>query len=47
VGTLRLLTEAQFERFVFGNVVELHAGMNPRFFDGTVLEDALTKGMQS
>jgi predicted TIM-barrel fold metal-dependent hydrolase len=37
-----LLTEEQFQRFVFGNVVELHAGMNPRFFDGTVVEAALT-----
>ena len=42
-----LLTEEQFERFVFGNVVELHAGMNPRFFDGTVMEVALSKGMHS
>jgi predicted TIM-barrel fold metal-dependent hydrolase len=33
-----LLTEAQFERFVFTNVVELHTATNPRFFDGTILE---------
>lgn len=37
------IDEGQFEDFVFGNPVRLWAGMNPRFFDGTVVEDAAKK----
>lgn len=33
-----LLSEADFEEFTFGNAVSLHAGMNPEFFHGTVVE---------
>ncbi len=35
-----LLDEKAFRDFVFGNVVRLHGGMNPNFFDGTVVQDA-------
>lgn len=33
-----LLDEADFESLVFSNAVRLHAGMNPDFFTGTVVE---------
>ena len=36
-----LITEANFEEFTFGNAVDLHAGMNPEFFVGTVVEEAV------
>ncbi|HEY2303735.1 MAG TPA: amidohydrolase family protein [Acidimicrobiales bacterium] len=32
------MTENDFRQFVFVNPVELHAGMNPRFFEGTRIE---------
>ncbi|MDP7547106.1 MAG: amidohydrolase, partial [Alphaproteobacteria bacterium] len=32
------LTEADFRDFTFANVVGMHAGMNPDFFKGTVVE---------
>ena len=32
------ISEANFEEFTFGNAVDLHAGMNPDFFEGTVVE---------
>jgi hypothetical protein len=34
---------AEFRDFTFGHVAELHAGMNPAFFDGTVVEDEVRK----
>ncbi|MDO8280931.1 MAG: amidohydrolase family protein [Burkholderiaceae bacterium] len=34
-----LLDEKAFRDFVFGNVVRLHGGMNPNFFDGTVVQE--------
>ncbi len=37
------LTEDDFRDFTFGNVVGMHAGMNPDFFNGTVVEDAVEK----
>lgn len=37
------IEEADFRDFTFGNVVEMHAGMNPDFFKGTVVEDAVEK----
>lgn len=37
------LDEADFRDFTFGNVVEMHASMNPNFFKGTVVEDAVEK----
>jgi hypothetical protein len=33
-----MLTAEDFSDFVFANPVRLHAGMNPEFFKGTVLE---------
>ena len=33
-----LLNEQEFEDFMFTNGVLFHAGMNPEFFTGTVLE---------
>ncbi len=38
-----LMTEDDFRDFSFGNVVGMHAGMNPDFFKGTVVEDAVEK----
>jgi hypothetical protein len=35
------LGEADFRAFVFENAVDLLAGTNPAFFDGTVLESAV------
>jgi hypothetical protein len=32
------ITEDNFRDFTFANPVELHAGMNPKFFEGTVVE---------
>ena len=40
-----LVTEDDFRDFSFGNVVGMHAGMNPDFFKGTVVEDAVDKFM--
>jgi hypothetical protein len=37
------MNEEDFSDFTFGNVVGLHAGMNPNFFKGTVIEDAADK----
>jgi hypothetical protein len=34
------IDESQFRAFTFENVVSLHAGMNPDFFKGTVVEKA-------
>ena len=38
-----LMTEEDFRAFSFGNVVRMHKGMNPDFFKGTVVEDAVAK----
>jgi hypothetical protein len=35
-----MLTEENFGRFMFANAVNLHGGMNPNFFKGTVIEEA-------
>lgn len=35
-----VVSEEDFRDFVFTNGVRLHGGMNPRFFEGTVLETA-------
>ncbi len=32
-----------FRDFTYGNVVRMHTGMNPDFFKGTVVEDAVEK----
>ena len=39
----QILTERDFEDFVFTNPAELWTGMNPEFFCGTVVEDAVKK----
>jgi predicted TIM-barrel fold metal-dependent hydrolase len=36
-----LLTEEQFRDFTFLNPAKLHTGVNPGFFDGTCVEDAV------
>ena len=36
-----ILKEQDFREFAFLNPVRLHAGMNPRFFEGTVVEKAV------
>ena len=38
-----LATEGEFRDFTFANPVTLHAGMNPDFFRGTVVEDDVDK----
>jgi predicted TIM-barrel fold metal-dependent hydrolase len=40
-----LLKEEDFREFTFLNAVRLHAGMNPRFFEGTVCEKAAVKAL--
>jgi hypothetical protein len=35
-----LMSEEDFRDFVFTNPISLHAGMNPDFFKGTVVEQA-------
>jgi hypothetical protein len=39
------LDSDQFRAFVFDNPVRLWAGMNPDFFRGTVVEDAVAKAI--
>ena len=41
-----LITEDDFKEFMFSNPVELHAGMNPDFFKGTRVEDAVAGFMK-
>ena len=36
-----LIDEQSFRDFVFTNPASLHARMNPEFFHGTVVEDAV------
>jgi len=37
------LTEADFRQFSFSNAINLHAGMNPDFFKGTVIEKEVAR----
>ena len=41
-----VVTPDDFRAFVFGNVAELHAGMNPDIFKGTVVEDAVARHLK-
>ena len=41
----KLLSEEDFRAFTFSNAVALHAGLNPDFFKGTVVEDAAAKAL--
>ena len=38
-----LITESDFREFVFTNAATLHTALNPDFFKGTVVEDAVAK----
>jgi hypothetical protein len=38
-----LIEAEDFRDFMFGNAVTLHAGANPRFFEGTILEQAAAR----
>ncbi|MEA2649324.1 MAG: hypothetical protein QOG61_1759, partial [Candidatus Binataceae bacterium] len=38
-----LMDEEDFRDFVFVNPIKLHAGMNPNFFRGTILEQQAEK----
>ena len=38
-----LISEADFSDIAFRNAVRLHGGMNPRFFEGTVVEAAAAR----
>ena len=38
-----LITEDDFADIAFKNAVRLHGGMNPRFFEGTAVEDAAAR----
>ena len=42
-----MLSDTDFRDFTFANPVMLHAGMNPRFFEGTVIEDEVDKLLTS
>src|SRR5262249_35188746 len=37
----KLITEDDFREFVFGNIARLHTSMNPNFFKGTIVEEAV------
>jgi hypothetical protein len=37
------MTEDDFRQFVFTNAASLHTALNPDFFKGTVVEDAVAK----
>ena len=39
------INEDDFKEFVFINTAEMHAGMNPNFYKGTVVEDGVAKHM--
>ena len=41
-----LITEENFREFTLTNAVELHAGMNPDFFKGTVIEKLVPAEMK-
>ena len=42
-----LLSEDDFRDFVFTNPISLHAGMNPDFFKGTVVEQAAKRLLET
>ena len=42
-----LITEEDFREFTFLNPVRLHAGMNPRLFEGTICEKAVAQALAS
>ncbi len=42
-----LLTEDNFRDFTFSNAVGLFAGMNPDFFEGTIVEDEVRRELKA
>jgi predicted TIM-barrel fold metal-dependent hydrolase len=42
-----LLSAADFRKFTFSNVARMYTSMNPRFFEGTVVEDAVRTALAS
>jgi hypothetical protein len=42
-----LLDDGDFRDFVFANTVRLYTGANPKFFDGTAVEDACRAEVES
>jgi hypothetical protein len=40
-----LITPDDFREFVFTNAARLHTALNPAFFKGTVVEDAVAKSV--
>jgi hypothetical protein len=38
-----MITETDFRAFTFENAARLHTAVNPGFFKGTVVEDAVAK----
>ena len=42
-----LITEEDFREFTFLNPLRLHAGMNPRLFEGTICEQAVAQALAS
>lgn len=42
---LGLMSQRDFRDFVFVNPIQLHCGMNPEFFKGTILEKEAEKVM--
>ena len=44
-GALELITPDNFREFVFTNAARLHTSLNPDFFTGTVVEEAVNKLM--
>jgi hypothetical protein len=39
----KMITEADFRAFTFENAARLHTALNPDFFKGTVVEDAVAR----
>jgi predicted TIM-barrel fold metal-dependent hydrolase len=42
----KLITEADFRAFAFGNIVQQHGRMNPAFFEGTAVEAAVRRELR-
>ncbi|MGB0576499.1 MAG: amidohydrolase family protein [Alphaproteobacteria bacterium] len=40
------MTDDDFRDFSFGNIVDMHCGMNPNFFKGTIVEDTAAAYMK-
>jgi len=38
-----MISESDFQEFVFANPVRLHTALNPDFFKGTMVDDAVAK----